>query len=224
MSVLCCLVLHGLHSVFVLVEVFVELVVGVVPAAIRDFVVLLHALLGEAVHLREVEVVGVALVLQHGQERRFLHFVQHLLHVDLLQPRVLLDFGGALRAQPRVDLHRQQRLDEVLQVGRDLLLEAHVGVADALLHDSAVLVREARLAHDEFVREAAHRPPVDRLGVALAVHEFGRVVLGRAANAHCVVLGHVELAVAEVCDFDVAVVIDEHVFGLEVALDDVALV
>lgn len=59
----------------------------------------------------------------------------------------------------------------------------------------------------------------------LPVHEFGRVLLGRAADTlSAVVVVHVELALAEVGQLDLAVGADQHVLRLQIALDDVQLV
>jgi len=60
--------------------------------------------------------------------------------------------------------------------------------------------------------------------VASAVHEFGCVVFGGATDRFVIVFVHVELTLAEVSNLDVAVALNQHVLGFQVALNDVARV
>lgn len=66
------------------------------------------------------------------------------------------------------------------------------------------------------------RPPVYRLAMAL-VHNNLRCDLLRRAT-QCLRLGGAVLGEPEISDLQVAVTVDQHVLGLEVALDDVLAV
>ena len=79
-----------------------------------------------------------------------------------------------------------------------------------------------RVAHEHLVDEHARRPPVDGLAVALGLDDLGREVLGRAAERPRAVLD--QLGEAEVDDLQVALAVEQQVLGLEVAVDDVAVV
>lgn len=79
---------------------------------------------------------------------------------------------------------------------------------------------EGTLAENKFISEATKCPPVDGDGLATFVDQFGCIILGGAANAiGCRVTLHVELTLAEVDQFNLAVCAHHHIFGFEVALD-----
>lgn len=85
-----------------------------------------------------------------------------------------------------------------------------------------IFVLETWFAEKYLISQTADGPPVDRFAVALPVHEFGRVLLGCAANGFgTVIVIYIKLALAEVSQFDLAVGRNQHVFRLQVTLDDV---
>ncbi len=89
-------------------------------------------------------------------------------------------------------------------------------------HDLHVFGVEGRDADQHLVDEGAVGPPVDLLAVLLALEDLRRQVLGRAAEGGGAVVLGVEalLADAKVGHPHVAVRRDQHIFGLEVAIDD----
>lgn len=85
---------------------------------------------------------------------------------------------------------------------------------------SACRTRESPESHDEYEAE-----PVSRTVVAPALDDLGRDVLGGPAHGvgH-LVLAEADLRQAEICQLDVAVLVDENVLGLQVAVYDIPLV
>ena len=81
----------------------------------------------------------------------------------------------------------------------------------------AVLGLEGRAAGHHLVDQAAEAPPVHRLLVALAVHDLGRQVLGRAADRlRALGLGQ-DLREPEVGELHVPLLVDQDVLGLQAA-------
>mmetsp|Transcript_6810 Transcript_6810/g.12337 ORF Transcript_6810/g.12337 Transcript_6810/m.12337 type:complete len:208 (+) Transcript_6810:509-1132(+) len=110
-------------------------------------------------------------------------------------------------------------------VGRKL--DAPVFVHDAA-HDHHGVVGLGRAeglpAREQNVHQHAQPPPVHRVVVAVREHVFGRHVAGGAAKGvrPLAVLQH--LGEPEVAQLDVALLVDEHVLGLKVAVDGVVVV
>ena len=109
-------------------------------------------------------------------------------------------------------------LDEVEAVGREVLWVLRLSVLDRLEQLLAVLRVEGRQAGEHFVNDRSQAPPVDRFSMSLAREDFWGQVLRRAAEGvRVVIVLDVLLREAEVGEFRVAVLVDEHVFRLEAA-------
>jgi hypothetical protein len=97
-------------------------------------------------------------------------------------------------------------------------------LAEHLLLDFAsVLSVVGPLAHHELEADDPDREKVDRKRVVLFPHHLGRHVPGRAAGFARVV-GHVFFGDAEVRDAEIAVLVENQVFGFYVAVNDVLAV
>ena len=96
-----------------------------------------------------------------------------------------LDLGRAAGTHALFRVPIEQAGEEVLRGGRDDLGPREMqGLREDLsVHLVGVLVVEGREARQHLVEQDAQRPPVDRLGVALAEQQLGREVLGSAAES-----------------------------------------
>lgn len=129
-----------------------------------------------------------------------------------------LDFScAALSAQTRLWLLLEKAFQEIAQlvsgVGRD------VGIAELDLVEELrpALGVEGREPDHHFVDEGAEAPPVNGLAVALLVEYFGGEVFGSAADGVGVIVSDVHFGEAEISEAQVALFVDEDVFGLEAA-------
>lgn len=113
-------------------------------------------------------------------------------------------------------------LDDGFDVLVEVLWEPDFALQDVLVNDHGVFVGEGVDACVHFVDEDAQGPPVDSLPVALVKQNFGGQVLGSPAES--VSPGFYHLGKAEVSQFQVAVLSNQQVFGLEVSKNDVLFV
>ena len=100
-----------------------------------------------------------------------------------------------------------------MEVARELDL----ALQDLLVDGHRVVVIERVNASDHLVSQDAQGPPVDRLAMALVEEHLGCQVLGRptqSVSARLAVLGE-----AEVGQLQVALLINQDVLGLQVAVD-----
>ena len=104
---------------------------------------------------------------------------------------------------------------EKTALGPTYLREVRVFVDDRLEQLHPVLVSEGREACDHLMNEAAQAPPVDVDLVAHFLDDFGRQVLGSAADGGGCLFGGEDLGEAEVRELDVANFVDDEIFGLE---------
>lgn len=150
-----------------------------------------------------------------------------LAEVDFLEPRVTLQLLSTrlLAAEPLGRVSSEQAQDDVLALGREPARPGDLEGQD-LLEEPLLLGRdEGRDANRHLVDEAAERPEVDLLGVALAQDDLGREVLGRAHLLHVVDL-RAELALRqpEVSQLALPVAVDHQVLRLQVPVQDLVLV
>ena len=113
------------------------------------------------------------------------------------------------------------------------------GVNRLLVYLDGVLVPEGRIARQELVYKNPQRPPVHGRGVTLVVYDLGREVFGGAAQGVRLV-GALAAAVhaastaatasaaealgeAKVDELDVALLVEQEVLGLEVAVGNAVL-
>ena len=134
------------------------------------------------------------------------------------------EFQKVVEARERVarELPRQQ----VARGRAERLGDLEVAAADLLEEHVAVAAVEGRQARQHLVEQRAEAPPVDSAPVARAVQHLRREVLGRAAERVRAAVDGVDVLLREpeVGQAHVALVVQQHVFGLEVAVDDVHLV
>ncbi len=103
--------------------------------------------------------------------------------------------------------------------------EAHRLHQDELEHGLVVVVVEGEAAGHHLVHDDADAPPVDGAPVVHVLqHLRGQVLRGAAEGLGGAAEVDVLLAQAEVGDLDVAVLVQEEVLQLEVAVDDAKLV
>jgi hypothetical protein len=93
--------------------------------------------------------------------------------------------------------------------------EVDLAFQDLIVDVHGVLVGEGVDTREHLVEEDAECPPVDGLSVAFVEEHFGGEVLGGPTERVGAALA--DLGEAEVGELEVAGVVDEEVFGLEVA-------
>mmetsp|Transcript_51914 Transcript_51914/g.110318 ORF Transcript_51914/g.110318 Transcript_51914/m.110318 type:complete len:289 (-) Transcript_51914:16-882(-) len=134
-----------------------------------------------------------------------------------------LDIVTASRAatQPSVGVTLEEAHQEGLRDRCDVAWVGQVAPSDALEELSTVLSVVRRQASQHLVAQGADGVPVDTSAVALLVNDFWSQVLG--CSAHGLgrdVVHDAFLAQTEVGNLDVAISIQEHVFRLQISVDD----
>ncbi len=106
---------------------------------------------------------------------------------------------------------------------RNLLIkfsgELYFAFEDLLINNHRVVVIEGVDTSNHLIGQNAQGPPVDWLSVSLIQKHFRRQILGRSAQ--CVSSGLTVLSKAEICQLQVAVLVDENVLWLQISVDDV---
>jgi hypothetical protein len=175
-----------------------------------------------------VNVVLVEVVFRWRNERRAQSPLVQGLPVEVAEPRVVLDLGRARVTESILGLALDHLVDEVggldaptrryvLHLYLDLL--GHNVLADLL----PALAHVRPLAVHALVRHDTDGKVINCLRVVEAEHDLGRHVARRAG---CVggVLRAPDARNTEVGDAQVAVVVDDEVLGLDVAVQDLLLV
>lgn len=94
---------------------------------------------------------------------------------------------------------------------------------DAVCYFCVVVTVEWGPAGEEVAGESADAPPVDFGAVfefAIATNDFGGHVFGGAEERAATGVGSGDFGEAKVCEEEVAVCVEETVFGFEVPVDD----
>ena len=124
----------------------------------------------------------------------------------------------------------QYELDEIARITNHILGHANVSVADALQDTQRVgrvtFALEWREAANHFADEDAPAPYVRLIRVAHLEHDFGRAITRRTAVGKRAIVPNVAqlLREAKVDQLNVALLVYQYVFRLEIAVDDVHLV
>lgn len=77
---------------------------------------------------------------------------------------------------------------------------------------------------DHLVEEDTHRPNIHPIALILPKQYFWRHVLQSAAERESGGARHLNGAPSEITDFDIVVVVQQQIFRLDVAVDDLAFV
>jgi len=152
---------------------------------------------------------------------------QQLIRIDRRQPRMVphIHIPPCETPEPIRLTPDDEMPDEVLgqiddgPLGKDVL-DLHDALEEADLVGSVGV--EGRAPDEHFVDEYAECPVVDSLVVSLGEDDFGREVLGRAAEG--VGLVHNDFGESEVYQHAVSLGVDEDVLRFEIAVADVAVV
>lgn len=101
-------------------------------------------------------------------------------------------------------------------VREEVVVQFGFGVLNVLIQFLTVFRVKWRQAHQHLVDDSAERPPISRFAVALTLQDLGRKVLSSSAKTFGVLVAfNAFLGQAEIGEFDVAVLANEHVFGLQ---------
>lgn len=111
-------------------------------------------------------------------------------------------------------------LHQRLRVVVEALWKMQLPLQDVLVDHQRVVVGEGVDARNHLVDQHSQSPPVHGLAVSLVLQNFWSEILwGSTKGESSIFYGFGE---AEIREFEVAVGANEDVFGLEVAVDDVA--
>ena len=155
-----------------------------------------------------------------GFKERLVLLVKKGVPLEVLEERMLHDLvGPVLGAESLLGVFLEQSVEERGELLPDGLGHFEGALADFEKEFVSVLVVEGGDADDHLVDDAAEGPPVHLLPVALFLDDLRGEVLGGAADGLGELVPH-ELGEAEVRELEIAVLADEDVLGLEVAVDD----
>lgn len=146
--------------------------------------------------------------------------VRHDLDEGVGTPAAAEPLGGLLAQEALEDRGRldRQRARYAYRLLQDHLEQVVLGVLVGVLRGAGDV--EGRAAGEHLVQENTEGPPVDGEAVVLAAQDLrGYVVGGAAERGGGVALAHALLAHAVVGQLDVALVVQEDVVELEVAVD-----
>jgi len=97
--------------------------------------------------------------------------------------------------------------------------ELNLSLENLLVDSHGIIVIERIDSSQHLVGEDAHRPPVDGLAMAFVEEHFGGEVLRRTAkriSARLAIFGE-----AEIGELEIALLVNENVLWLEIAVDNV---
>lgn len=140
--------------------------------------------------------------------------------IDIAKPTVSFDVGhtvGAAKAGLAIDAEKP--FDEVLGFGVELTRKFKVTSEHAAIGAARIGVAKGWGPSEQFVHKNAESPKIDSFAVAEIGEDFGRDVVWRAAG-RAGAMGH-DLGESEVEEFGVAITIEPHRLGFEVAVYDV---
>lgn len=85
-----------------------------------------------------------------------------------------------------------------------------------------ILIIKWRLSTEHFIYYTAKGPPIWRLTMSFIQQNFGSEILSRSTNALCIVRTfHILLGKTKVCNFDVAIVGNQNVFGFQIFVKNI---
>ena len=96
--------------------------------------------------------------------------------------------------------------NQTLGVSWEILREFDLALQDILVNSHRIIITERIYTDEHFVDENAQAPPIHRFSVTLLQENLRSEVLRRSAQGVC--LAVYELREAEVCQLEVALLID----------------
>mmetsp|Transcript_6878 Transcript_6878/g.15973 ORF Transcript_6878/g.15973 Transcript_6878/m.15973 type:complete len:487 (-) Transcript_6878:1464-2924(-) len=166
-----------------------------------------------------MEIVGVLLTISFRLEGRFHALIEQLVPILQRKERVLANATRPRRPPPQAlwSFVLEHALDE------RLALAAHrwvlrLRVDHLLIHILDGVSPKRRQPHDHLIQDAAQRPPVHLEAVRLAQPNLRSKIHRSAAER---VSSLTLLREAKIGQLDVPVAVEQHVLGLEVAVEDV---
>jgi len=167
------------------------------------------------------EVRGVARATNLRDERNRQALLAQLEPVQVLEPAMVLDVIGTVTQTsiPLGYICDEQVLDQTFCILVKIAGELNLTLEDLLVNGHRVIIVERVNTGQHLVGEDAERPPVHGLAVALIKEHFGCQVLRSAAeriSARLAVLGK-----SEVCQFEVALLVDQDVLRLQISVNDI---
>ena len=120
------------------------------------------------------------------------------------------------------EISSKEMLDETLKLRVETFRVARLGVNDLLVDIHWIIIDEWGVSSMHLVDQNTKGPPIDRLAVTLVEQDFRRDVLGSSANSVGTLSDYLGETVID--KFEVAIIADHDIFGLQITVDDVATV
>mmetsp|Transcript_48182 Transcript_48182/g.75254 ORF Transcript_48182/g.75254 Transcript_48182/m.75254 type:complete len:297 (+) Transcript_48182:313-1203(+) len=152
--------------------------------------------------------------------------VEQALPIEALEPRMHPDIPCASLqvTQTTGQVSCQELGDEVPGLLLDVPGVLNLPSQDTLVQLHTVVRIEGRVASQHLVNQDPQRPPVHSLSVAFVQDDLWSQVLWGTTESPSVCSRLYGLGEAEVADLQMPLVVEEQVLGLEVTVDDVAIV
>mmetsp|Transcript_20244 Transcript_20244/g.47322 ORF Transcript_20244/g.47322 Transcript_20244/m.47322 type:complete len:228 (-) Transcript_20244:433-1116(-) len=190
--------------------------------------VLLHRGVDGALSRKLLVKVGrVNLAHNSGLEGRHNFASVELSPVDRLEEGETSKFLKILlsRAKASLWVAVQQPLEQLLPGRSNLLGEGQASLKNVLIHLVEVLRVKRREASKHLVQQCAQGPPIYCLAMAFVEEDLRGKVLRSAAEGVCVAAGvHCFLGQTEVSQPNVPFAVQQNVFGLQIAVDNLLAV
>lgn len=147
-----------------------------------------------------------------------------LVPVDRFVPTMVLDVVRAvLEASIALgNVRDKQMFDDTLGVLVEISRELDFALQDLLVNRHGVVVVEGIDTSNHFISQNSERPPVHRLAVTFVQQDLWSQVFGSATQGVGASLA--VLSEAKIGEFEVAFLVNEDVFGLQVTVNDVLAV
>ena len=120
------------------------------------------------------------------------------------------------------EIPSKEMLDETLKLRVETFRVARLGVNDLLVDIHWIIIDEWSVSSMHLVDQNTKGPPIDRLAVTLVEQDFRRDVLGSSTNSVGTLSDYLGETVID--KFEVAIIADHDIFGLQITVDDVATV
>ena len=113
-------------------------------------------------------------------------------------------------------------LHQRLGIGIEPFGKSEFSFQNVMINRHGVLVTEGVNSSNHFVEENPKGPPVNWFSVSLVQENLRCQILWSSTKSKCSIFDF--LGESEVCDLDIAILGNENVLGLEISVDDIALV
>jgi len=161
-------------------------------------------------------------------KRRGFFLGKKFVPIEIFEPDVLLHFVWSIKTQSASRFALDEFVDKISSLttptlGNFLLFDLYLLRQNVVSDFLTVLTLIGTFAKHAFVGNNSHRKVVHCHAVILATHDFGRHVAGRTTGVFCI-LGVPNSSDAEISDPEIAMLVKNQVFRLDVSVKDAVFV